>query len=741
MLTPASSLEAEIAKGTKHLVLGSGVYYMEKPAVLDARASGLTIEAAPGQTVILNGGRKLALDWKPSTRGTPGIFEATVPADIKEIDSLWIDGRLQHLARFPNFDPNARYLGGGSAEALSPQRAMRWKHPAGAWVHGLHLNDWGGVHDRIESVSPDGAVKLEGGWGNNRGTRVHARERFVEGIFEELDAPGEWFFDAEAHTLFVILGKGVELSKATVTVSRTESLIELRGTKEAPVTNITLRGLTFTGTARTFMKTREPLLRSDWMIYRGGVVFLNRTQNVRIENCDFQSVGGNGVFFSGANTKGIVNGCHFADSGAGGVCFAGEPKAVRNPLSHYNERLKLSQIDLTPGPLTDDYPMECEVSDCLMENLGLVEKQTSGVTIHMSRRIAVKHCTMHHLPRAAINIGDGCWGGHVIDGCDLFDTVRESGDHGSFNSWGRDRWWELNLEGKPWRDELAKLDAMETTVLRNSRWLCEHGWDIDLDDGSSNYLIENNLCLDGGLKLREGYFRVVRNNLIVKNGFHFHVWPVNNRDTVTGNLTTGGYTGNVQLPAGWGAGCDYNFVHHTGEPVGPAVKMQQVSGFDKHSIQGDAKFKDAAHSDWTLATDSPALTIGYKPFPLDSFGVQNGRLKPAAQAAFAAFTATSKQAAAGPRDETVRDFMGGKVKNLTGEKSRLGLYSSSGVLVVEAPAGSALQIAHAIPGDVILAWDKDPVPDWTSLAKLSAVTASPTIITVWRDFAKLMLWR
>jgi S1-C subfamily serine protease len=169
--------------------------------------------------------------------------------------------------------------------------------------------------------------------------------------------------------------------------------------------------------------------------------------------------------------------------------------------------------------------------------------------------------------------------------------------------------------------------------------------------------------------------------------------------------------------------------------------MQQVSGFDKHSIQGDAKFKDAAHSDWTLAADSPALTIGYKPFPLDSFGVQNGRLKPAAQAAFAAFTATSEQATAGPRDETVRDFMGGKVKNLTGEKSRLGLYSASGVLVVEAPAGSALQIAHAIPGDVILAWDKDPVTDWTALAKLSAATASPTIITVWRDFAKLMLWR
>ena len=45
------------------------------------------------------------------------------------------------------------------------------------------------------------------------------------------------------------------------------------------------------------------------------------------------------------------------------------------------------------------------------------------------------------MPRAGINVGDGCWGGHVIEFCDIFDTVTETGDHGSFNSWGRDRFW------------------------------------------------------------------------------------------------------------------------------------------------------------------------------------------------------------------------------------------------------------------------------------------------------------
>jgi len=110
-----------------------------------------------------------------------------------------------------------------------------------------------------------------------------------------------------------------------------------------------------------------------------------------------------------------------------------------------------------------------------------------------------------------INISEGTFGGHLIEGCDVFDTVRETGDHGSFNSWGRDRFWGLKDVPDGKLPDLALLDAVETTVIRNSRWRCDHGWDVDLDDGSSNYLIENNLFLNGGLKLREGFHRTVRN--------------------------------------------------------------------------------------------------------------------------------------------------------------------------------------------------------------------------------------
>ena len=101
------------------------------------------------------------------------------------------------------------------------------------------------------------------------------------------------------------------------------------------------------------------------------------------------------------------------------------------------------RLDTAPGPKTDNYPADCRVEDCLLHGFGVVEKQTAGVEISMSESITVSHASIYDCPRAGINIGDGCWGGHVIEYCDVFDTVKETGDHGSFNSWGRDRYWGL----------------------------------------------------------------------------------------------------------------------------------------------------------------------------------------------------------------------------------------------------------------------------------------------------------
>ena len=107
------------------------------------------------------------------------------------------------------------------------------------------------------------------------------------------------------------------------------------------------------------------------------------------------------------------------------------------------------------------------MEDCLITRSGRFEKQTAPVEIDMAQNITVRHCSIYDVPRAGINIGDGCWGGHVIEFCDVFDTVLETGDHGSFNSWGRDRYW--HPEERPWKNKLRPIRS-----CRSWMWCADH---------------------------------------------------------------------------------------------------------------------------------------------------------------------------------------------------------------------------------------------------------------------------
>src|SRR5690606_6538801 len=112
------------------------------------------------------------------------------------------------------------------------------------------------------------------------------------------------------------------------------------------------------------------------------------------------------------------------------------------------------------------------------------------------------------------------------------------------NSWGRERFWlGAGGEGQMIRD-LVLLDAIDPTVIRNNRIsnfrksVSAGNWTIDLDDGSSHYEIYNNLSLGSTLKLRDGYFRKVWNNIHVSAvPMGWHVWPANSGDEFYNNIT------------------------------------------------------------------------------------------------------------------------------------------------------------------------------------------------------------
>ena len=629
------------AKDVK-VILKDGMYYLPNTVRFsekDSRAGNASVTFSaehPGRAII-SGGSKIRVDWKPYKNG---IYVGKLSSTSK-IDQLYINGVRQEMARYPNSQKNKNVfdtwdlthnpIRDSMADALLPSRIASWKDPVGGYVHAMHAYLWGDMHWLIKGRQTNDKLDLGGGWQNNRPSPMHPVFRIAENIFEELDAPGEWFFDQKEAKLYYLPQANTDLKKAIVEIVRLKHLIEFNGSIEKPVKNIHLEGFVFRHTARTFMENKDPLLRSDWTIYRGGAIVYNGAENCSISDCEFDQVGGNTIMVNSYNKNIQIKGCYIHHSGASGIVFVGDTSSVRNALFGYQPQA-YEKLDFAKGPKNSNYPTDCLVEDCLITMTGRVEKQTAPVQISMAHKIRVNHCSIYDVPRAGINISEGAFGGHIIENSDIFNTVLETGDHGSFNSWGRDRYW--SPDQKTVHVQVAKnralpfLDMLEPNIIRNNRWRCDHGWDIDLDDGSSRYRIYNNLLLKGGLKLREGYDRIVTNNVIINNSIHPHVWFELSDDVIMHNIVFERYNeimmnNTVGVNKRWGKLIDSNFFVCDSMQIRAFIK----NGADSNSINGDPMFVDAVKGDFRVKENSKAKQIGFVNFDMNSFGVQKQNLR------------------------------------------------------------------------------------------------------------------
>lgn len=728
-------VETHKLSGEVKINLLEGTYYLSQPVVFNVEDSRkesepLTITNFKNQKVSVSGSLALNLKWETYKNG---IWQAKVNQDFV-FDELFVNGQLQNMARYPNYDPSAKYFNGTAEDAISKERVARWKSPAGGYVHAIHPCEWGDIHYVITGKDEKGEVTLEGGWQNNRKMGMHQKYRFVENIFEELDTVNEWFFDKKTKILYYYPPKGMDIKTAKFETPQIAHLFEFRGSEANPVKNIHIEGLTLTQTSRTFMQNKEPLLRSDWTIYRGGAVLYDGAVNCSLKNCTLTNLGGNAVFFNNYNRDCEVSGCLISEIGASAFCFVGDPNAVRSPSFEYYQYVPLDQIDRTPGPKTNNYPSKCKVFDNLMFDFGLVEKQSAGVELSMCQSITVSHNTIYDVPRAGINVSEGTWGGHIIEYNDVFNTVKESGDHGSFNSWGRDRYWHPDkkvLDSIVENNyELALADVVKPIVIQNNRMRCDHGWDIDLDDGSSNYIIRNNLCLNGGIKLREGVNRIVENNIMINNTFHPHVWFKNSNDIFRYNVVSTGYMP-IDIKV-WGKETDYNVF-----PDSASLKAAQSRGTDKNSVCGRLDFVNPKVGDFRLKDDSKAFSVGFKNFAMDSFGVVSPKLKALAKKVTIPFILALDKADA---DEIIH-FMGAKIKNLTtlGERSATGIDDIRGVLVVDVAAGSvASRFLQA--NDVILSFNSMKINNLRDLLEArKSVAGAKVEVVIFRNQREVKL--
>jgi hypothetical protein len=621
------------------IYLRAGTYYLAATDTIGASNSGtaaapITYSAYQNEKPVISGGIKITPAW---TAYSGKIMVTTIDKDLK-IDQLFLNGKRQIMCRYPNFD-STQYLDGYAADALT--RAGSDANPAEGpgYIRALHSNLWGGESYIITGKS---GTAVTYGWVGDHGlgNSMHPIYRMIENIFEELDAPGEWFYRKTTGQLFFYPPDGADLSTAIIELASLDELLVIKGTSAAnPVQYLRFTGITFTHTYRTLFS--QPYVRlqgGDWTVVRGGAIYIENAESLQFDHCFFDQIGGNGIFMSGYNKSHVVERDTFIDAGASCVLACGNANSTR------------ASTDRTPGPANNDYPSLITIQNNLMDHFGRFEKQTSGTCFSATMNDTVRHNEICRCPRAGINCTDGCWGGHEICWNWVYKAVLESNDHGPFNSWGRDRNYKNNTD-----TSLTEVDAMYTTKIHDNRMEAAPPlFGIDLDDGSSNYDQWNNLLVGVGLKLWHGRHNRYHNNILVDGGVdEFHDTYPNSGDYYAHNIIVGSVIYSF---------CCFSDMSASGLPTevsqripmfdsncvwsfGSDPKMCQwqlrdtittnwtawkAAGLDAHTQLADPLFADTERifradykprGDWSVKDNSPALTMGFKNFPMDSFGI------------------------------------------------------------------------------------------------------------------------
>ena len=673
------------AAGPIAVLFRTGTYYLSETAAFLPEDSGeadgaITYAAYPREKPTLSGAVRLALDWRPYR---DGIQVAAVPAGL-EFDQLFIDGERQMRARFPNVDPEHPLMGdSGYVNAVGgdyDRREVRydpstftsrdWARPEEALIHIFPGHYWHNAQYKVAGIDRvRGVVALgEGGWqtheflapndftGNSR--------YFIDNVFEELDAPGEWYLDRREHLLYYLPPDGLGLDAATVEVPQLETLVRLAGSRENPVSHIAFRGFRFAHTRTTFMEEYEVPSTGDWGVHRGGAVFIEGAEDCAIEGSFFDAVGGNALFISRHNRRVTVCGNTFAHTGDSAVCLCGTNNMVAREWT--------CEYCGAPRPWSfapvEDYPAECSVTNNEMHHIGVYGKQTAGVFISMGRDHHISHNHIHDMPRAAICVNDPFWGGHVIEYNDIHETVLETDDHGPFNAWGRGHYWCMAINrieaSHPAGD--VNRDSRFRTIIRYNRFRDRRAGGITLDDGASNYHVYCNLLIGTGFQNREGEYRILENNILIdpSQGVGYDVTNEANHDQFLRNIVVinsgfaavpdlegdpsykganvsgeGSWIYRMRYPpcdGQWVDEIDYNvlcnyrgrfpavhFVPREGQAKDQAATWEewQALGYDNHSVLGDPLFVDPDNGDFRVKPESPAIELGFCNFEVDAIGL------------------------------------------------------------------------------------------------------------------------
>jgi hypothetical protein len=264
---------------------------------------------------------------------------------------------------------------------------------------------------------------------------------------------------------------------------------------------VLIRGLILTQTSSTSMRDYMVPSGGDWAVHRGGTIYLTNTRNITLTHNLFTRLGSNGVTLIDYNDATSITLNEFVWLADSAIILVGSTNGI-------------------DGYSVASQPSNTLIQSNLIHETGIYIRQSSPVLISVSRSVSVIGNLMFNIPRAAINVNDGFYGNHTLSWNVIFNTVRETSDHGPINTWDRQPF--LTDAVQPGLPSLWQHESYihHNTLFNNYRTV----WPIDHDDGSCFYEDSYNFQVYGGKKNYLGHSKTDHHKIYVysdaKGGSH-----------------------------------------------------------------------------------------------------------------------------------------------------------------------------------------------------------------------------
>ena len=238
-------------------------------------------------------------------------------------------------------DELGRYLVGDVAEVIVYPRALNASERA--TVEAYLRAKWAVPQPAHCAPPPPPGATLTinfayGGYQEARGSGINAGQHFyIENVLEELDAPGEWFYDAPGGRLFLLPNVSrAELDAADIAVPVLDAVVVINGSTAAGYAHdIALLDLDITHSRVTFLEQYEVPSGGDWSIHRGAAVVVQDAERITLAGLTLVGTGGNGVLLSNHVLESRVTDCEFLRMGDSAIVLLGSTSGVDGSAPTY----------------------------------------------------------------------------------------------------------------------------------------------------------------------------------------------------------------------------------------------------------------------------------------------------------------------------------------------------------------------------------------------------------------------